>query len=210
MMIRGLPLVLAAPSGAGKSTLTKKLLSEFPNFNFSVSYTTRPPRQGEEHGKDYYFINEEEFKSKIDENFFAEWAKVHDCYYGTPLSEIEENLSNGKDMLFDIDIQGASQLKLTLPETYFVFIFPPDMKELERRLYQRNTDSEEAIRTRLGNATSEIRQAFWFDAWIVNDNLIDAYDKLRACVLSAKLSPQRHTSLLNTFMQDEIKGKQNG
>ncbi len=206
-MIRGLPLVLAAPSGAGKSTLTKKLLNEFPDFCFSVSYTTRAPRQGEEHGKDYFFIGEEEFKKKINENFFAEWAKVHDCYYGTPLKDIEENLSKGKDMLFDIDIQGASQLKLTLPETYFVFIFPPDMQELERRLYQRNTDSEDAIRTRLGNATSEIRQAFWFDAWIVNDNLIDAYDKLRSCVLSAKLSPQRHTSLLNTFLQDAIKVK---
>ncbi len=198
--MRGLPLVITAPSGAGKSTLIRKLIAEFPNFQFSVSYTTRRPRQDEIDGVDYNFISEEEFKAKIEEGFFTEWAQVHDYYYGTPLSEVLSVLEQGKDMLFDIDIQGAKQLKLTLPEAYFIFIFPPSMQELAKRLVDRSTDSDEAIQTRLLNAKDEVEQSHWFHAWIVNDKLDEAYDDLRACFLVAKLAPQRQSHLISNFL----------
>ncbi len=196
----GFALVLTAPSGTGKSTLTKKLLNEFPDFQFSISCTTRQPREGEEDGKDYYFLDKQEFEKKIYENYFAEWAEVHGNYYGTPLREIETRLSNGSDMLFDIDIQGASQLSLALPQAHFVFLFPPNLAELEYRLRTRGTDNEEAILRRLNNARSEIKQSHWFDSWIINDDIEKAYAQLKACVVTAKLAPQRHRYFLNTLL----------
>lgn len=200
MIEYGLPLVITAPSGTGKSTLTKKLLQEFPNFKFSISSTTREPRVGEIDGQDYDFLSKEEFEEKIYAGYFAEWAQVHGNYYGTPLGQVEENLSKGIDMLFDIDIQGASQLSLTLPQAHFVFLFPPTFQELERRLRSRETDSEEAIVRRLKNARAEINQSHWFNTWIVNDDLEKAYEQLRSCVITAKLKPQRHKYFLNTLL----------
>lgn len=190
---QGFPLILCAPSGAGKSTLAKKLCAEFP-LSFSISCTTRPPREGEIDGVHYYFLNKEEFEQKIQRNEFAEWAVVHGNYYGTPLKPVAEQLAQGKDILFDIDIQGASQLSLTLPRAKFVFIFPPSLQILKERLINRGTDSMETIEKRLNNAAGEIERSHWFDAWIVNDDLEKAYDELRAfylsCTLDPKLSPQ--------------------
>ena len=127
----GLCLVVCAPSGGGKTTLLRKLREEFPNLQFSVSCTTRPPRAGEVHGQDYYFLSEEEFISRRDAGDFAEWAEVHGKLYGTPLSWVKEELAAGYDLLFDIDVQGAAQLKAHLAkEAVFVFIVPPSLDAL--------------------------------------------------------------------------------
>lgn len=196
----GVLLIVCAPSGAGKTTLTQRLREEFPRFGFSVSCTTRAPRANEVDGRDYHFISEDEFTRRRREGYFAEWANVFGNLYGTPLVPVREALSRGRDLLFDIDVQGAAQLRLTLPRGRFVFILPPSMDELERRLRSRGTDSEEAIARRLATARSEMLQAHWFDAWVVNDHLDAAYDALRASYLDATLdpalSPQRITSII--------------
>lgn len=176
----GIALVLSAPSGAGKTTLVKRLLAEFPHIGYSVSCTTRQPRQGEVDGKDYIFLSHEEFEQRRVQGYFAEWAEVHGNFYGTPLAPVKEKLHQGQDVLFDIDVQGAAQLKLSLSEATFAFILPPSLHELENRLRGRGLDDEPTIARRLVNARSEILQARWYDSVIVNDNLDQAYDTLRA------------------------------
>ncbi|MGE9985662.1 guanylate kinase [Desulfovibrio sp. SGI.169] len=196
----GIALVLSAPSGAGKTTLIKRLLAEFPHFGYSVSCTTRQPRQGEEHGKDYFFLSREEFERLRAERAFAEWAEVHGNFYGTPLAPVKEMLRQGQDALFDIDVQGAAQLKLTLEGALFVFILPPSMRELERRLRGRGLDDESTIQRRLTNARQEMLEARWYDALVVNDNLEAAYDALRAVYLAATLAPGRNPRLVEELL----------
>ncbi|ABB39515.1 guanylate kinase [Oleidesulfovibrio alaskensis G20] len=198
----GIVLVLCAPSGTGKTTLTRRLLEEFPRFAFSVSYTTRQPRAGEEHGREYNFVDEETFIRLRDEGFFAEWAEVHGNFYGTPLEDTRQLLARGRDVLFDIDVQGAAQLRGSLKQGCYVFILPPSGAELERRLRARGTDPEDTIRRRLANARRELQQAHWFNAWIVNDNLEQAYDELRAAYLAATLSPTCRPELVDELLQD--------
>ena len=160
----GVLLVVCAPSGTGKTTLIQRLRDEFPNFAYSISCTTRAPRGHETDGKDYHFLSVEEFLRRREAGFFAEWANVHGNYYGTPLAPVLETLKAGQDVLFDIDVQGAAQLHLSLPRGQYVFLLPPSLSELERRLRGRGTDDEASIARRLSNAASEIRQAHWFDA----------------------------------------------
>jgi guanylate kinase len=186
---KGVALVLCAPSGTGKSTLSRRLLEEFPNLGFSLSATTREPRSGEIHGRDYLFLSRDEFLARRESGCFAEWAEVHGNLYGTPLRETTILLEQGHDMLFDIDVQGAAQLRPALQRCLFVFCFPPSLAVLEARLRGRGTDDEASILSRLHAARREIAQAHWFDAWIVNDDLAQAYDLLRAAYLSASLAP---------------------
>ena len=195
---RGLPLVICAPSGAGKSTLVGRLTAEFP-MEFSISCTTRKPRGNEQDGVDYIFLDRDTFIDRRGLGYFAEWAEVHGNFYGTPLKPVQDRLAQGKDMLFDIDVQGAAQLSLSLPEARFVFILPPSLEELERRLRGRGTDSEEAIRLRLANARSEIMSSHWFDAVIVNDDLDTAYDQLRSFYLASTLQPSLMPQLARTI-----------
>ncbi|WP_298034949.1 guanylate kinase [uncultured Desulfovibrio sp.] len=200
MRREGIALVLSAPSGAGKTTLTKRLLAEFPHFGYSVSCTTRQPRQEETHGKDYFFLSREEFERRRAEQSFAEWAEVHGNFYGTPLAPVKEMLRQSQDVLFDIDVQGAAQLKLTLEEATFVFILPPSMAELERRLRSRGMDDEDTIQRRLSNARREMLEARWYDALVVNDDLNAAYDALRAVYLAATLTPGRNSRLVEELL----------
>ncbi len=200
MRREGIALVLSAPSGAGKTTLIKRLLAEFPQLGAAVSRTPRPPRQGEAHGKDYFFLSREEFERRRAEQFFAEWAEVHGNFYGTPLAPVKEMLRQGQDVLFDIDVQGAAQLKLTLEEAAFVFILPPSKAELERRLRGRGLDDEDTIQRRLGNARREMLEARWYGALVVNDDLDAAYDALRAVYLAATLAPGRNPRLVEELL----------
>ncbi len=200
MRREGIALVLSAPSGAGKTTLTKRLLAEFPHFGYSVSCTTRQPRQEETHGKDYFFLSREEFERRRAEQSFAEWAEVHGNFYGTPLAPVKEMLRQSQDVLFDIDVQGAAQLKLTLEEATFVFILPPSMAELERRLRSRGMDDEDTIQRRMSNARREMLEARWYDALVVNDDLNAAYDALRAVYLAATLTPGRNSRLVEELL----------
>ncbi len=187
MKNRGVALIISGPSGVGKGTLLKMLMKEFPEINFSISYTTRKPRPGEIDGVDYVFVTKGRFFELVKEGMFAEWAEVHGNYYGTPKQEIENKLNKGIDVVFDIDVQGAVQLKQNLEDGVFVFILPPSLEELEKRLKKRRTDNEETIKIRLDNSKKEIKKYVEFDYVIVNDYLDDAYDKLRCIYLATKV-----------------------
>lgn len=198
----GIAFVLCAPSGAGKTTLSKRLLDAFPAFAFSVSCTTRAPRPGETHGTDYTFMSPKEFKTLRDNGYFAEWAEVHGNFYGTPLQAARDTLAAGRDLLFDIDVQGAAQLKTTLPHAYFIFILPPSRSVLEKRLRGRGSESGESLAKRLANARAEIAEAVWFDALIVNDSLDEACADLAAVYRAAALSPSRRPDLISGLLME--------
>ena len=191
----GIALVVCAPSGTGKTTLLKRLRAESPRFSYSVSCTTRAPRPGEIDGKDYHFLSHDAFRARRDAGFFAEWAEVHGNLYGTPLEAIRSALAEGRDMLFDIDVQGAAQLRVNLPEAVTVFIMPPSRTELERRLRGRGTEDEAAVQRRLDAAATEVAQAHLFDYWIVNDDLVCAGRDLLSVYIAAGLTPARNAAL---------------
>lgn len=179
-------VIIAAPSGTGKTTLCNRLLKEIPELILSISSTTRAPRGAEKNGVDYFFISKDDFKKKISENRFAEYAEVHGNFYGTSKDFIERAFSEGKSLLLDIDVQGADELKKHYPDkTIRIFLAPPSMEELERRLRARGTDSEESIQKRLKNAADEIAQRLKFDHVVVNDDLETTYFQLAGIVLQA-------------------------
>ncbi len=196
----GQVLVLCAPSGTGKSTLSGRLLAVFPNLSFSISCTTRAPRAGEEDGVHYHFKTQEEFLGLKDQGAFAEWAEVHGNFYGTPRAAVEQMLASGRDVLFDIDVQGASQLKYSFPQGLYVLLLPPSRDELLRRLRGRGTDSEETIAKRMGNALKEMGRAAEFGYWIVNDDLERAYAGLRSVFVAGTLRPACRPNLVQGIM----------
>lgn len=165
-------IIISSPSGAGKTTLTRRALAEFPELTFSISHTTRAPRASERDGVDYHFVSVSEFESLRNEGAFAEYASVHGNLYGTSTLELERARAQGKrGLIFDIDYQGARQIKAKLPHAAAVFVLPPDLIELERRLRGRASDDEETIKRRLAKARTEIEQYAFFDYMIVNDDL---------------------------------------
>ena len=164
--------VVSAPSGAGKTTLVGKLKERFPLLAESVSCTTRPPRGKEVDGVDYFFLSKEEFFAKREAGLFAEWAEVHGNFYGTPLDFLQHQLDSGKDIICDIDYQGAINIKKAFPEeAVLILVLPPSMEELETRLRLRATDNPEVIKTRLHNAKNEIQHYPYFDFVVVNNDL---------------------------------------
>lgn len=179
-MNSGKLIIVSAPSGAGKTTLVKHLLEQSPNLEFSVSCATRDPRENEINGKDYYFISPEEFKQKVENQEFAEWEEVYpDSFYGTLKSEIERIWAKGKTVIFDIDVEGGVNLKKLYPENSLsVFIMAPSVKELESRLRNRNTESEEKLRMRINKAEKELLLASEFDKIIVNKNLEESKQEI--------------------------------
>lgn len=197
----GIALVICAPSGTGKTTLIKRLVAEFPRFAFSVSCTTREPRPNERHGTDYDFISRDEFRQRRDAGYFAEWAEVYGNFYGTPLESTRALLSQGRDVLFDIDVQGASQLRRTIPGARLIFILPPSRPELERRLSERGTETPDSLQRRLRVAGSELIQAHWFNSWIINDDLETAWQELRSAYIAATLSPVVQAGFLSDLLQ---------
>jgi guanylate kinase len=165
-------LILCSPSGAGKTTLTRHLLSQVPELTFSVSHTTRPPRAGEVDGREYHFVDRARFEGMVAEARFAEWAHVHGNFYGTSLSELERAQREKKaGIVFDIDYQGARQIKSKLPNAVGIFVLPPSIEELERRLRGRASDTDEVIARRLAKARLEIEHYPFFDYLVVNDDL---------------------------------------
>lgn len=196
----GQVLVVCAPSGTGKSTLISMLRDEFPDFGFSVSYTTRQPRGNEQDGREYNFVTREQFVAMRSRGDFCEWAEVHGNFYGTATKPVEAMLDQGQDVLFDIDVQGAKQLKKTFYKGTYVFLLPPSHEELVRRLKGRGTDSDDSIERRLSNATGEMEQAEWFDYWVVNDNLDAAYQELRSVYLAGKCKPSLRPGILDNIM----------
>ena len=174
----GLLFIVSAPSGAGKSTLCRAVRQRFPDLLYSISYTTRPPRRGEQNGVDYYFIAKDEFEKGIARDQWAEWAEVHGNYYGTAADLLDRGLAGGKDILLDIDVQGMRQILQRYPAGITIFIMPPSLATLQRRLETRGTDSPEVIAVRLKNAQQEMTQKDRYRHVIINDQLADATAEL--------------------------------
>lgn len=177
---------MSAPSGAGKSSLVKALLTEVDGIGLSISNTTRKPRPGEVDGKDYHFISEQEFEAIREHDGFLEWAHVHGNYYGTSRSFVEAQMAVDKDVLLEIDWQGAEQVVRRVPNVVSIFILPPSMAELESRLRGRGTDSEEVIQRRMGAAQLELEQAKRFDYVILNDDFAQASLELKSVILASR------------------------
>ena len=184
MKREGVLYVISAPSGAGKTTLCKEIIDIFPNLRHSVSYTTRPPRTGEVHGRDYFFVGTEEFSRMVGAGEFAEWAEVHGNLYGTSLATLKECRSQGIDLILDIDGQGARQLKGRFEGGVYIFVLPPSIAELRRRLDTRSSDTEEVIERRINNAAGEIKEARWYDYIIINDKFSEAVEQLKSVLIA--------------------------
>jgi guanylate kinase len=182
--------IISAPSGSGKSTLVNKIRESVPNLAFSISYTTRQPRGQERDGNEYYFVSREKFEQMIRENDFLEYADVFGNYYGTARRFLASAEEQGDDLLLDIDVQGASQIKSKLPDAVSVFVLPPTREELERRLRERSQDSESVIQRRLSDANREIENYGKYDYILVNDRLADSVGALKAILLSQRLKRQ--------------------
>lgn len=193
---RGLMLVLSSPSGAGKTTLSRLLLEEDENISMSVSVTTRPPREGEVDGKDYYFKSTEEFGLMRNRGELLEHAKVFDNYYGTPSAPVDEALNEGRDVLFDIDWQGTQQLMETANQHLVkVFIMPPSGQELEKRLTKRALDPPEVVAARMSKASGEISHYMEYDYIIINEVVEESMEKLRTILGAERLKRERQVGL---------------
>ncbi len=179
---RGRLFVITAPSGAGKTSLVRELMQLQPGLRFSISYTTRPKRPAEQHGHDYFFVSRDEFQGMVDAGEFLEHALVFDNYYGTSRRQVAESLASGQDLILEIDWQGAAQIRHALPECVSIFILPPSRAELERRLRDRGTDSEDVIQRRLGDAASDMAHWREFDHVVINDEFGQALAELAAVV----------------------------
>ena len=191
MKREGVLYVISAPSGAGKTTLCKEVIDIFPNLRHSVSYTTRPPRNGEVHGRDYFFVGKEEFSRMVEAGEFAEWAEVHGNLYGTSLATLKECRAEGIDLILDIDCQGARQLKGRFEGGVYIFVLPPSIEELRRRLDNRSSDSQEVIERRIQNAAGEIKEARWYDYIIVNDKFSEALEQLKSVLIAEQCRSTR-------------------
>ncbi len=177
--VYGKILVISAPSGSGKTTILKSVLKEFPGIVYSISATTRRKRDSEENGVDYFFISEEDFKKKIENNEFAEWQKFYDYYYGTLKKFLEENITKGKSVLLELDVKGALSIKKNYPSAALIYIVPPSWEELIRRLKNRKTESEEDLHKRIERAKMELSMKDKFDYFVMNNNLNDAIEELK-------------------------------
>ncbi len=195
-MAQGILFVLSAPSGTGKTTLLRKVMACIPGLSFSVSHTTRKPRSGERDGEDYYFVDRQEFLRMQDRDQFLEWAEVHDNLYGTSSEAVARQLAAGRDVVLDIDVQGAAIIRNSgkMTAAVHIFVAPPALAELERRLRGRKTENEETIRLRLENARQEMQSADEYDYLVVNDELEEAAELLGAIIIAERARLRRRPS----------------
>lgn len=205
-MPSGTLFIVAAPSGAGKTTLVGRLLAEDANVRHSISFTTRAPRAGEQNGREYHFIDVQQFLAMRERGEFAEWAEVHDNFYGTSRLWLEQRMKEGCDMMLEIDWQGAQQMRRQFPEAVGIFILPPSVAELENRLRRRGADSEDVIARRVAGALGEMRHVGEFDFVIINKDLDVALDELKAAVRASRLrfsrQRARHPDVFRFLDQD--------
>ena len=193
-------MVVSAPSGTGKTSICRSLLQEFPTLKFSVSYTTREPRKGEVEGRDYRFVTAAVFQEKIRAGEFAEWAENYGHLYGTSRVDIEEMRRQGGDILLDVEPRGARAIKESYPEGVFVFVLPPDLEELHKRLWKRGDGDEEMRRRRFLKAEDEIKEVFWYDYVVVNDRLEEAIARVKAIYLAEKCRRERQMAIVSQFL----------
>ncbi|WP_434779220.1 guanylate kinase [Neisseria sp. Ec49-e6-T10] len=200
---QGSVFIIAAASGTGKTTLVAQLLKLESEIKLSVSHTTRMPREGEIHGQHYFFTSVPDFQTRIDQNEFLEYAQVYDQYYGTSCAWIHDTLKQGHDVLLEIDVQGAKQVKERLPDVISIFILPPSLAELERRLTSRQTDSIQNVEKRLSLARHEIEQARYFDYVLINDDLSEALHELMCIVHAERLKTQKQLGVLQNLLAND-------
>ena len=196
---RGQLIVLSGPSGVGKSTVISELFAQRSNIYFSVSYTTRQPRVGEQDGVNYNFVSREEFERMIADDELLEYAEYVDNYYGTSMKLIQEKLDAGIDVLLDIEVQGAAKVRARCPDALFIFIIPPSFEELSRRLHRRNTDSEEVIAGRLAKARQEFREIPKYDYLVINDKVANAVHEIEAILTAAECRVSSRSRMLAQF-----------
>jgi guanylate kinase len=198
---KGILIVVSAPSGCGKGTVLSEILKD-DSFYYSVSATTREPRDGEIDGVHYSFLEKSDFEKLISENGMLEYAEYCDNYYGTPKKEVEEKLNEGKNVILEIEVQGAMQVKKIRPDGVFIFIAPPSVKELERRLRKRGTETEEIIQKRVAEAEGEINQAVNYDYIVVNAALEDAVDDFKTIIKAEKMKTNNSINLINEVLKN--------
>ena len=188
--------VISAPSGAGKSTIIKALKERIEGLGYSISHTSRKPRGNEHDGIDYHFLKKETFRSMIDAGAFVEWAQVYDDLYGTSFSSLDEQTVSGLDVLLDLDTQGAKNIKKHFKNSVLIYVLPPSLDILEKRLMARGTDDETVIKSRMKKTSSEIKQCVWYDYIIVNDNLEKAIKEAQAIILSVRCRTDRQAPIV--------------
>jgi guanylate kinase len=198
---KGLLFVVSAPSGAGKTTLCRAMVRIFPGLHHSISYTTRPPRPGEENGRDYHFISPEDFQGMIDAGELAEWAEIYGHRYGTSKTTLERIRDEGRDVILDIDGQGARQLRDQDPQAIFIFVLPPSWGELKRRLSLRKTEPEAALEERLRKARAEMAEGRWYDYIIINNKLEKAQEQLKAIIRAEHCRRGRMSEALEELLR---------
>ncbi|HAA09201.1 MAG: guanylate kinase [Syntrophomonadaceae bacterium] len=186
MTRKGILFVISGPSGVGKGTVREALLEGRDDIQVSISATTRPPRKGEVDGVDYFFMDRETFLKKVEEGLFLEWANVYSNLYGTPRDFVLNHLNNGQDVLLEIDIQGALQVKEKMPEGVFIFLSPPSIEDLAKRLCQRGKDSQKSIEERLAACEQEMQQMCHYDYVVINDRVEDAVSKIEAIIAAER------------------------
>ena len=200
-MNEGLLVVISAPSGGGKGTILKELFAKDDNLVLSVSATTRSPRPGEEHGKQYYFLQKEEFEELISQGKMLEYAQYVGNYYGTPREPVEQWMAQGKDVVLEIEVQGGAQIKKRMPGCVSIFILPPSMEVLEKRLRDRGTEEDATVRKRLEKAREEIPHAKDYDYVVFNDRLEDAVEDLRAILRAEKRKYHRNETAVERVLE---------
>jgi len=208
-MRKGILFVVSGPSGVGKTSMIKSIISEMEDAIFSVSCTTRPKRPGEVDGEDYFFVSEEEFKRMIEEDAFLEWARVHGYLYGTPRKFVEDTVNKGKDVILDIDVQGALSVKKKVEDAVYIFIAPPSMEDLRERLEKRKTEDKEAMERRLEDARWELQLIEEFDYLIINRDLVEAINDLKSIMRSERLKTARQKEMIEKYRMEVMgwKGK---
>ena len=200
-MNEGLLVVISAPSGGGKGTILKELFAKDDNLVLSVSATTRSPRPGEEHGKQYYFLQKEEFEELISQGKMLEYAQYVGKHYGTPREPVEQWMAQGKDVVLEIEVQGGAQIKKLMPGCVSIFILPPSMEVLEKRLRDRGTEEDATVRKRLEKAREEIPHAKDYDYVVFNDRLEDAVEDLRAILRAEKRKYHRNETAVERVLE---------
>ena len=202
MKNKGILIVVSGFSGAGKGTLMNKLLEEYDNYALSISMTTRAPRPGEEDGREYFFVTKEQFEEKIEQNGLVEYANYCGNYYGTPRDYVEKQLEAGKDAILEIEIQGALKIKQKFPTALLLYVMPPSVEELRKRLIGRGTESAEVIAQRMHRAVEEAQGIEKYDYIVINDQLEDCVKKLHALIGAAHSTPSRNEEFINNIKEE--------